>query len=99
MTSVPEDQRKRYPTSKDARTGAEFMVNGDLVLCEMPIRIFEQMQKHYRGRASAQTEALDADANLGNARIAGAERHGMHAPQVVERHSTVSRGRPIVAAD
>lgn len=97
MTSVPEEQRKRFPTSKDARTGAEFMVNGDLVLCEMPERIFKQMQQHYRNRASSQVQALDD--KLAGERVAGAEKHGMHAPQVVERHTKVTTRRPIVAAD
>lgn len=98
LTSVPEGERKRYPTSKDARTQAEFMVNGDLVLCEMPNRMFKQMSDHYRKVARGQTDAL-IDANLANAAVKGAERHGMHAPGVVERSSKVTHRRPIVAAD
>jgi hypothetical protein len=98
LSSVPEGDRKRYPTSKDARTSAEFMVNGDLVLCEIPERMFNQMRDHYRGKSKGQTDAL-IDANLASAAVKGGERHGMGAPHVEERHSRVTTRRPIVASD
>lgn len=98
LSSVPEGERKRYPTSKDARTAAEFMVNGDLVLCEIPERLFNQMRDHYRGKSKGQTDAL-IDANLAGAAIKGGERHGIGAPHVAERSSRVTTRRPIAAAD
>lgn len=98
LTSVPEGERSRYPSTKDARTGGAFMVNGDLVLCEIPERMFNQMRDHYRGKATGQVDAL-IDQNLAKAAVPGGHRHGMHAPEVVERSSRVTHRRPIVAAD
>jgi hypothetical protein len=98
LSSVPEGERKRYPTTKDARTGGEFMVNGDLVLCEISIRLFNQMADHYRGKATGQVNAL-IDSNLAASAVKGGENHGMGAPHVAERSSRVTTRRPIVAAD
>lgn len=98
LASVPGGQRGRYPTIKDKRTTNEFMVSGDLILCEMPQRMFDQMRDHYRNRSHGQVEAI-IDNQLAKAVDPRGARHGMHAPEVVERSSHVSTRKPIVQAD
>lgn len=97
LNTVPEGERGRYPTIRDKRTGGEFMVSGDLILCEMSLQRFEQIRAHYRAKAQRQQNALRD--NIARAAIPGSEAHGVHAPEVVERSSRVSTRKPIVQAD
>jgi hypothetical protein len=99
LSTVPADERGRYPTTRDARSGGTFMVNGDAILCEMPEAIFKQMQGHYRQAARSQVDAL-GEGVLENARVKGAERHGFRAPAIVEdTREQVHMRRPVAAAD
>ncbi len=99
LESVPADERGRYPTTRDARSGGVFMVNGDAILCEMPESIFRQMQEHYRNKARSQVDAL-GEPVLEAARVKGSERHGFRAPEIVEdTREKVHMRRPVVAAD
>ncbi len=99
LESVPADERGRYPTTRDARSGGVFMVNGDCILCEMPEAIFRQMQDHYRKKARAQVDAL-GEPVLEAARVKGSERHGFRAPEIVEdTREQVHMRRPVAAAD
>ncbi len=99
LESVPEGDRRNYPTMKDPRSTGTFLVNKDLVLCEMPKRLFDQMAAYYKQKRLGQVEAL-VDQPLAGAAIKGAERHGFGAPHVAERHTEVRTDRiPIVAAD
>lgn len=99
LESVAEGDRKNYPTMKDPRTNGSIIVNKDVVLCEMPKRLFDQMSAYYRDKRHSQVEAL-VDRPLEGAAIKGAERHGFGRPHVEERSSSVRTDRiPIVAAD
>lgn len=99
LDSVPKDQRGQYQFTKDGRTGTTAIVNGDLVLCEMPIRLFNQMQEFYKQKRISQVSTV-VDKPLAGAAIHGAERHGFGAPHVEERRTHVTIDRvPIVAAD
>lgn len=100
LTTVPEGTRSRYPAVRDKRTGGEFMINGDLVLCEMPERIFEQRRRHYREKAEGQVGNLSGNLTdrLNKDAVPGGENHGFGTPYVERRHESGSR-RPMVAAD
>jgi hypothetical protein len=99
LESVPEGDRKNYPTMKDPRTGGSMMINGDVVLCEMPKRLFDQMSAYFRNKREGQVNAL-VDQPLAGAAVKGGERHGFGRPHVAERHTDVRTDRiPIVAAD
>jgi hypothetical protein len=98
LESVPEGDRGNYPTMKDPRSTGAMIVNKDLVLCEMPKRLFDQMKAFYANKRRDQVEAL-VDRPLAGDAVKGADRHGFGAPRVVERSSTVSTRVPIVAAD
>lgn len=99
LESVPEGGRRDFSTMKDPRTGGSLIVNGDLILCEMPKRLFDQMSAFYAAKRKGQVAAL-VDKPLAGAAIAGAEKHGFGAPHVAERSSNVRTDRiPIVGAD
>jgi len=101
LSTVPEGQRKLYPSTRDSRTGGEFMVKGDLVLCEMSIRMARQARDHYRGKARSQVGALSDNLNSRFAQEADprGDKHGIGTPYVEHRSSHVTTRRPIVAAD
>lgn len=99
LESVPEGDRGNYPTMKDPRSTGAIIVNKDVVLCEMPKRLFDQMKAYFDNKRKSQVDALVDKPMAGDA-IKGAERHGFGAPHVEERYSTVRTDRiPIVAAD
>lgn len=99
LESVPDGDRKQFPTMKDPRSSGQFLVNKDLVLCEMPQRLFDQMRAHYQGKARGLVDAM-VDKPLAQDAVAGSANHGMGAPYVAERSTKVTTGRsPIVAAD
>ncbi len=98
LASVPGGQRGSYPTIKDRRTTNEFMISGDLILCEMPQRIFDQMKAHFRSAAKNQVAAI-VDGGLAKVADPKGARHGIHEPYVEERSSHVTTRKPIVQAD
>lgn len=59
--SVPEGERVRFP-SIDIQGFGSVMKNGDLILCEMPVGIFEQMKAFYARRAQKQLSAISPEA-------------------------------------
>lgn len=98
LENVPIGDRKNYATVKDPRTTGTFMINGDLILCEMRVGTFKQMQEYFRGRASTQVKNV-VDENLAGTADPRGRAAGLGDPEVVERSSRVSTRSPIVAAD
>lgn len=97
LDTVPGGQRGRYSTIRDRRTSGEFIVNGDLILCEMTAGRFKAMQDHFRGKSRGQVNVLDEQ--IASARQPGAEEHGFGDPQVLHRKTRVTTRRPIAQAD
>jgi hypothetical protein len=95
LETVPEGDRKRYPTIADAKHGG-IITNGELVLCEMPAKRAESRRQYFRDKSRRQTDSLLTE------QIAQSERNargGFHAMEVTERKTRVTTRRPIVAAD
>lgn len=104
VETVPEGERRRFPVFRDGRLGDIIMREG-LILCEMPNRLVEKRNAHYRSKHERQLSSLNdriAEQNEGGG-------HGITNMHIAERKSTVGispqthsgrkAAKPTVAAD
>lgn len=57
VESVPEEERRRFPVFRDERLG-DIIIREGLVLCEMPNRLVEKRNEHYRNKHTRQVNSL-----------------------------------------
>lgn len=95
FTTVPVGERKRYPSVKLAEHG-EVMKSGDLILCEIPQKLAQQMGAFYAAKRKGQITSLVA----GHVREINAENDPDRGFGEIEvKHKSSVTRRPIVAAD
>lgn len=99
FNTVPADERSRYPKMKMGSLG-EVMKSGDLVLCEMPQKLFNQMKDFYQSKREQLVKGLEDKGHGEVAALNAADNtdHGFGAISVT-RKSTSGTRRPAVAAD
>lgn len=90
--TVPDGVRNRYPIFRHKQFG-EVIMQGDLVLCEMPAGAARLRRNFYQEKAQKQA-ALSAELAKGP-NSAG----GFHSIQVMENRKSVTTRKPITAAD
>lgn len=96
FTTVPASERTQYPSAAMGKYG-EVMKSGDLVLCEMPKNLFDQMKVYYANKRRGQVEALVAS-HLTKTQSSTDAEHGF-GEITMSRRSSVTTRKPIVAAD
>lgn len=92
--TVPEDERRRFPTSKLPVFG-EVIQEGALILCERPKEIGDKRKRFYEKKTQRQMDVVNAqieEANQGAGRGFG----NMH---IAENRTRATTRRPIVASD
>lgn len=97
LSSVPQDQRHKYPAVKNPVFGTEVIQSGSLVLMHRPEKLSEQARAHYRAKRDGQLEQVLSRARSESG-IPSSGARGFGAPQVVEHETKVLTRRPTVAA-
>jgi hypothetical protein len=99
LNSVPAAERSRFPAYRTKNFG-NVIKSGDLILCEMPQGVFDQMSAFYRNKARSQVAALDQSLQAGHEKVqrSSDQDHGFH-PISVTRKTEVGTRRPMVAGD
>lgn len=94
--SVPAGMRSKFPSAKMGRFGT-VMRSGDLVLCEMPKKVYDQMKAYYQAKREGQVQSLVAD-NIASQNARAKEGSGF-GPIEMTRRTKVSVRSPIAAED
>ena len=98
LDTVPEGEQARYPSVRSARFG-DVIVTGALILCEMPLGIYEQMEAHYKDKRISLKKSIQTDQALRSAVKAPQAGRGFGEVEAIERSTKVTTRRPISASD
>jgi hypothetical protein len=96
--TVPQAERARFP-SINIKTFGAVMKTGDLILCEMPKGIFEQMKAFYAARARKQLAAISPEAVVAQHNSQVDPDHGFGEIEVTRRSGSGTGRVPMVARD
>lgn len=92
LDTVPGGLQNRYPAFRHKQMG-DIIMQGDLVLCEMPVSRAGKRREYFRKKADRQQSLNDVLAE------GPAASGGFQPVTIAERKSTVSRRRPTVQVD
>lgn len=97
LSTVPQDQRHKYPAVKSPAYGTEVIQSGSLVLMHRPAKLSEQARAHYRAKRDIQIDQVLQRARSETG-ISTTGARGFGAPEIVEHETKVHTRRPNVAA-
>lgn len=98
LATVPTAEQSKYPSVRSARWG-DVIVQGALILCEMPVGIAAKMEKYYKDQRINLVNSIRNDQSLRQAVKAPKAGGGFGEVETIERSTQVTTRRPTVAPD